>query len=95
MALHLFGLQHLPPRLRLSQEVLAAEVGARVWLGMKAWGDDLECRCREGNVPFVRAHPRLRLPTRPLSKLGIRWTPAMAAFAEAASPKRRRRRKNK
>ncbi len=88
MTLHLLGRQHLPPRLRVSLDALEAEILSTSWKGMKAWGDDLERRCAVGNVPFVRARPKLRLPTRPMSKLGIRWAPG-GAFPKRAVRKRR------
>jgi len=72
MLLHLRGLTHLPPRLRVSPEALEAEILPRARLGMSAWGDDLKRRCLESGIPFVRWHAKLRLPTRPMSKLGIR-----------------------
>jgi len=75
MAMHLFERHCLPPRLRLTGEALEAEILPISGRGMLAWGDDLERRCAEGNVPFLRAHRNLRLPTRPMSRLGVRWVP--------------------
>lgn len=77
MAMYLAGRYSLPPRLQLSPEALEADIKPTMWLGMKAWGDDLERRCREGSVPFIRWRPGIRLPTRPMSKIGVRWTPEM------------------
>ncbi len=54
--LHQLGRLHLPPRLRIPLDTLEAEIMSLAWQGMKAWGDDLERRCAEGRVPFIRAH---------------------------------------
>ena len=55
---------------------LVASLGdqARMLLGKKAWGDDLARRCEAGKVPFFRWHRKLRMPTKPMSKIGLRWS---------------------
>jgi hypothetical protein len=68
MALHLLAYAHLPPRLRVSHEVLAEEVELNRRGGTRAWGEALEVRCAAARIPFVRWHPKLRLPTRPIPK---------------------------
>lgn len=90
MATHLLGRHRLPPRLRLTAEALEAEILPISGRGMLTWGDDLERRCAEGNVPFLRAHRSLRLPTRPMSRLGIRWVPDAATVLQAMRSRQRR-----
>jgi hypothetical protein len=68
MALHLAARMNLPPRLRKPPPLPAVAAS-----GQHVWGKDLERRCREANVPFVRWRRDRPLPSVPLSKLGITW----------------------
>ena len=68
MAMHLYAAMHLPPRLRVAHDVLTAEVEINHRGGTRAWGDALEARCAEAKIPFVRWHPKQRLPIRPIPK---------------------------
>lgn len=71
MALHLAARLKLPPRLQGSPPMPSIAA----W-GQDAWGKDLERRCREAKVPFVRWRPDLRLPRLPISKLNMTWPEA-------------------
>lgn len=78
MAMYLLGWSLLPPRLRLSGEQLETEIlpplaedkpVPKALLGEAAWGDDLKKRCEAANVPFVRWHKKLRIPTIPIDQM--------------------------
>lgn len=84
MAMHLFAAMHLPPRLRVAHDVLAAEVEINRRVGTRAWGDALEARCSEAKFLFVRWHPRQRLPTTPIPKF----------VTKQEEPRRRRQRRS-
>ena len=80
LALHLLTLLHLPPRLRASKPadnmgLLVVASGSR-----KVWGADLERRCSEIGVPFIRLPHGVQPPSFPLETFGLKWNAVARKF---------------
>ena len=78
MLMHLLAGCNLPPRLR--QFPTDDDIDAicrRANPGKMAWGDDLERRCRDLGVPFIRWHRGVRMRTIAHSRLMKKWASAL------------------
>ncbi len=78
MMLHVVARLSLPPRLRPPVDIDDAPIVQRALLGRRAWGDDLERRCREADIPFVRWRRGVQRPTISLAEFRKRKEAAMA-----------------
>ena len=78
MMLHLVARLSLPPRLRPPVDIDDEPIVQRAHLGRRAWGDDLERRCREANIPFVRWRRGVKRPTISLAEFRKRKEAAIA-----------------
>ena len=73
MAIHLAGRLYLPPRLRTPMETLEQRVWSGFMQDRSAWGDDLQRRCKDTPVPFMRYHKRKKPPSMSCAEAGIEW----------------------
>ncbi len=79
MLLHISARITLPPRLRqFPTDEDCDAIRERASRGKKAWGDDLERRCREAGIPFIRWRRNLRMRTISHTRLQKQWANALA-----------------
>lgn len=88
MALHIYFMRCLPPRLRVYTEIDAVEFLSRIRRGGTTWKEDLERRCREAGFPFIRLKRGVRLPIIPIEQFGLKWPAGLVV-----DPPRKRRKR--
>lgn len=89
MGFYLVALACLPPRLRLPIEAYESHIYARAALGRKAWGEELERRCRAAGMPFIRLRRGVQLPTLSFERLGLKWGAVAARLKVKSRPSKR------
>ena len=84
MLMHILAHITLPPRLRrFPTEDDCEAIYLRATHGKKAWGDDLERRCREADAPFIRWRRGVQMRTISQTSLNKQWGSVLAKAGPA------------